>query len=124
MSNEIILKKIEDMVNIANDIKEQNEGIGDIFLMNIMNSMDIIKAYNNKDNLDISDKIKLISSLLGVDLEEMVKHIIEKNSGINQSETEKDVVDFIINNSKIDDYEKFLQENSVKENLSYLKETI
>lgn len=130
--NSIIVDKVEAMFNIAKEIVEEDKVIGEVFLMNIINSMDIINAKVKSETLDLSDKLKTISDVLNIDLEELVKMIIEKHYSqgqggdfISNEDAEKDVVDFIINNTKnIDDYEKFLQENSVKENLDYLKENL
>ena len=132
MSQELILEKIEKLIEIANEIAELDEIVGNVFLMNIKNSMDILSATVKEEPLDLSEKIEFISQYLGIDLEELVKEIVEKDftstqSGtlISSEEIDKDAVDFIINNTKnIDDYEKFLQENSVKENLNYLKENL
>jgi hypothetical protein len=127
-----ILNKIEQMVNIAREISEIDETMGDVFLMNLRNSMDIIETSIENKPIDISDKIILLAELLNLDLETYIEDIVkakfsETQDGtlVSREEADKEVLDFIINNTKnIDDYEKFLKENSVKENLDYLKETL
>lgn len=125
---DLILDKLEKLIEICKEISDIDSKVGDVFLMNVFNSMEIIKTSVQKTPIDISDKIVTISNYLGIDLEELVINILEKHNNyleIIQEETDANTVDFIINNTKnIDDYEKFLQENSVKENLDYLKENI
>lgn len=125
----ILIDKINKMIDLTKEISDIDRAIGDIFFMNILNSIDIINAEIKSEELDISDKLKTISKFLGVDLEKLIAEIIEDKYTTLQDGTLKDseevneeVLDFIINNSKdIDNYETFLKENSVKENLNYLK---
>lgn len=130
--NDNIMEKVQQLVETAKEISDLDKVIGDVFLMNILNSMDIIQCSANSQELDISEKIKVISNLLGIDLETYISSLIEakytqSQNGelIKNEEIQEEVLDFIINNSKdIDDYEDFLKENSIKENLDYLKENI
>lgn len=125
----ILIDKINKMIDLTKEISDIDRAIGDIFFMNILNSIDIINAEIKSEELDISDKLKTISKFLGVDLEKLIAEIIEDKYTTLQDGTLKDseevneeVLDFIINNSKdIDNYEAFLKENNVKENLNYLK---
>lgn len=124
-----LIDKINKMIDLTKEISDIDRAIGDIFFMNILNSIDIINAEIKSEELDISDKLKTISKFLGVDLEKLISEIIEDKYTTLQDGTLKDseevneeILDFIINNSKdIDNYEAFLKENSVKENLNYLK---
>lgn len=123
-----ILAKIEEIIKISYEIREIDEKIGDVFLLNIHNSMKILQAIGGKEeNFDMSEKLILLSNLLGVDLTELIKHIIEEENfkqEIEMDTSDKNVMDFIINNTDIDDYESFLKENEVKENIDYLKGAI
>lgn len=124
-----LIDKINKMIDLTKEISDIDRAIGDIFFMNILNSIDIINAEIKSEELDISDKLKTISKFLGVDLEKLISEIIEDKYTTLQDGTLKDseevneeILDFIINNSKdIDNYEAFLKENNVKENLNYLK---
>ena len=130
--NNKIMDKVKQLVEISKEIADLDKVIGDVFLMNILNSMDIIQSSANSQELDISEKIKVMSNLLGIDLEVFIAKLIEdkytptqNGELIKNEEIQEEVLDFIINNSKdIDDYEKFLKDNSIKENLDYLKENI
>ena len=124
-----LIDKINKMIDLTKEISDIDRAIGDIFFMNILNSIDIINAEIKSEELDISDKLKTISKFLGVDLEKLISEIIEdkyttlQDGSLKDSEeVNEEVLEFIINNSKdIDNYETFLKENSVKENLNYLK---
>lgn len=120
MNDEIIFNKIAELIKICNDIKEVNETLGNIFLMNVENSMQIIQSLNSEKELDISEKISLISELVGIKLEDIVIQIMNNNR-IDTENSEQESVDFIINNSDIDDYEKFLKKNLIKESIEELK---
>lgn len=137
LNEDKILNNISIMIEAANEIREDNEILGDIFLANLKNSMQIAQALETSTELDISEKIELMSGLLGLSLEEIVLNIIDKNqndcacteqesvefimNNSNLENSEQESVDFIINNSDIDDYEKFLKENSILNNIKELK---
>jgi hypothetical protein len=125
--NNKIFSKMENIVNTMMEIQTENPLIGDVLLNGFQTSMNIIEEFtkhNEVKELDISEKIQIISNALGLDFEELVIHIMEQEKQKNDENLENsdnDVIDFIINNSKkIDDYENFINEN-VKGNLNYLK---
>lgn len=122
-NQEIINNEIEKIFNSILEIKKQNELMGNVFLDGVVLSMNILKEISENENikeLDVSEKIKIISKLLGFSLEEIVINIIENNK--NNDEIDDETIKFITSNTN--DYEKFLKENSVKESLNYLKEVI
>lgn len=123
-NQEIINNEIEKIFNSILEIKKQNELMGNVFLDGVVLSMNILKEISENENikeLDVSEKIKIISKLLGFSLEEIVINIIENNNK-NNNEIDDETIKFITSNTN--DYEKFLKENSVKESLNYLKEVI
>lgn len=123
-NQEIINNEIEKIFNSILEIKKQNELMGNVFLDGVALSMNILKEISENENikeLDVSEKIKIISKLLGFSLEEIVINIIENNNK-NNNEIDDETIKFITSNTN--DYEKFLKENSVKESLNYLKEVI
>ena len=128
--NNSILSKMENIVNTMMEIQTENPLIGDVLLNGFQTSMNIIEEFtkhNDVKELDISEKIKIISNALGLDLEDLVIHIMEQEAQKNAENLENsdnDVIDFIINNTKeVDNYENFIDEN-VKGNLNYLKGVI
>jgi uncharacterized protein (DUF1697 family) len=78
------------------------------------------------NTLDVSSQIELVSEILGFSLEEMVMHIIQKNSEMNLNDKEPDTetMNFLTSNVDVDDYEKFLEENKVKDNLNFLSKEL
>jgi len=135
-----IITKMNQIFELIKEIKNENDAIGSLLLANFKNAVDTIEAANNKTELDISEKIETVTKLLGYDLEELVKHIIEKDYINNQAgdlvaskEADAATIDFILGNAKsinntddssIDDYEKFLADNNLKENMEFLKKEI
>lgn len=135
-----IITKMNQIFELIKEIKTENDAIGSLLLGNFKNAVDTIEAANNKTELDISEKIETVTKLLGYDLEELVKHIIEKDYINNQAgdlvaskEADAATIDFILGNAKsinntddssIDDYEKFLADNNLKENMEFLKKEI
>jgi hypothetical protein len=125
------IDKLNGIFNLITEIKGEDEVLGTILLNNFGNIINGIDAAQNNKDLEISQQIEMISALLGLDLEAIVKHIIETDYGMDQNgdlvnaeEADKESIDFIlgnINNTKIDDYEQFLEDNNVKENMEFLK---
>lgn len=128
--NNEIFSKMENIVNTMMEIQTENPLIGDVLLNGFQTSMNIIEEFTKHTDvkeLDISEKIEIISNALGLDLEDLVIHIMEQEAQKNAENLENsdnDVIDFIINNTKeVDNYENFIDEN-VKGNLNYLKGVI
>lgn len=125
------IDKLNGILQLITEIKGEDEALGTILLNNFGNVINGIDAAQNGKDLQINDQIQIISSILGFNLEEIVKNIIEKDYGmdqngdlVNSEEADKESIDFIlgnINNTKIDDYEQFLEDNNVKENMEFLK---
>lgn len=119
-----IVEKIDQMIQIANEICDEDQKIGEIFLANLGNSIQIIQAGLAQKPLDIDDKLELLCDLLQIDLEEIIVEIMNRKNA-EMEDGDSDTVEFIINNTKdIEDYANFLEENSVKDNLAYLKEKL
>lgn len=135
-----IIDKMNKIFELIKEIKDENDAIGSLLLVNFKSAVDTMEAANNKVELDISEKLETISKLLGYDLEQLVTHILEKDyinsqSGdfVNSKEADAATIDFIIGNTtsinnkdgeSIDDYEKFLVDNKLKENMEFLKQEI
>lgn len=135
-----IIDKMNKIFELIKEIKDENDAIGSLLLVNFKSAVDTMEAANNKVELDISEKLETISKLLGYDLEQLVTHILEKDyinsqSGdfVNSKEADAATIDFIIGNTtsinnkdgeSIDDYEKFLADNKLKENMEFLKQEI
>lgn len=98
---------------------------------------------NDEDRINVTDKIKVLSDIINFPIENFLNDLIrekideiQKNQQTNfDKEVDKETLEFITSNSKmndieinvdleIDDYENFLKQNSVKENLNFLSKNI
>jgi hypothetical protein len=132
-----IVEKINDIIKIVGEISDEDENVGKILFQGLgisINTLDVVFRTANLENesgeklntLDVSSQIELVSQILGFSLEEMVMHIIQKNSEMNLNDKEPDTetMNFLTSNVDVDDYEKFLEENKVKDNLNFLSKEL
>jgi methylthioribose-1-phosphate isomerase len=126
-------EKLNDIFQIIKDIEiEDDPGVSTVLLDGFILSLNIIKELSEKSNpaetLDISEQIQMVTRCLGVNLEELVVHIVkqmnEGQDGNSDKPVDQNTLDFIISNSDLDDYEKFLAENKAKEDLDFLSKAI
>lgn len=119
---------------LIKEIGEEDKLVGDVLMVNFERSVKTLQAAKDNTPTDVSDQIRLVTDLLGIDLEVLVKTIIEQDYAMNQSgdfvnsgEAEQATIDFIVGNSQninnqnnnIDDYEKFLSQT--KTDMEFLK---
>lgn len=122
--------KLTELQNIVREIDEIDAGVGaimwDSFGLGINSMQAVVKAGGTAD-LDLSERISMVSNILGLDIEELVKFIIERDfmsqeaQDIMSKAADEETLSFITSDEDIDDYEKFIEENKVKENLDFLK---
>lgn len=120
--------KLNQILELIKEIKIENDDIGNILMVNFKSAINTVEALRTKTQLDLNEKIELLSELLGIKIEDLIKNIID-NDYINVDDSDQETIDFILGTSKninntnkeIDDYEKFLEDNKVKENIDYLK---
>ncbi len=129
-----MVEKINLILGLIKEIQAEDVVIGDVLMINFDNAIKTLQAINTGTPNDVSAQLKLITELLGIDLEQLVKAIIEKDYAVNQGgdfvnsgEADQATLDFIVGNSQninntnnnIDDYEKFL--NQTKSDMEFLK---
>jgi uncharacterized protein (DUF1697 family) len=131
-----IVQKINDIIKLIGEITDEDEYVGKILFQGLgtsINTLEVVfktielesKIGEKVEPLDVSAQIELVSSVLGFSLEEMVTHIVQKNSEvISDKEPDKETMEFLTANVDVDDYEKFLEENKVKDNLNFLSKEI
>jgi hypothetical protein len=126
-------EKLNDIFEIIKAIEiEDDPGVSTILLDGFILSLNIIKELSEKteptETLDISAQIQMVSKCLGISLEELVINIVkemnEGQDGNSDKPVDQNTLDFIISNSELDDYEKFLAENKAKEDLDFLSKAI
>jgi hypothetical protein len=126
--------KIALIFELIKEIGKEDKLVGDVLMVNFERSVKTLQAAKDNTPTDVSDQIRLVTDLLGIDLEVLVKTIIEQDYAMNQSgdfvnsgEAEQATIDFIVGNSQninnqnnnIDDYEKFLSQT--KTDMEFLK---
>ncbi len=122
-------EKIEEIIKLMGEISEEDNVTGRVLLDGLGLSINVLETISKeefKGTLDISDQINLVSNILGFSLEEMVMYIIQQSSddSLSDKEPDKETMDFLSSSVDVDDYEKFLEENKVKDNLSFLSKEI
>ena len=120
----------ESLANIATNIGKIQEidlQIGGVLASGLNLSMKIIQELQDgtHDESDMSKNIELINAVLGISLEDLVKHILEEVNKTNETsskEADKETLDFITSN--LDDYEKFLAKAKASDDLEFLSKSI
>lgn len=126
--DEIVIEKLKNIAQIINEIKEHDQALADLIWMGFDTSMSLAKSVseNVESNkpIDISVQLEQIFDVLGIDMEQFILGIVQKNNTAEVSDKEPDLetLDFIT--SDMDDYEKFLAKNSAKNNLDFLSKEI
>lgn len=120
-----IVTKIEDMFNIVGEIGKEEPGIANILTENLTIALNTIKVIadngGTRPDVNIDEQLDLITEILGISLEDVVLHIVEtKNPNNINKEADQETLDFITSQADVDDYETFLDENKVKDNLNFL----
>ena len=112
--------KIKLIFETIKEIKELDETVAVVYMDSFVLAHNILTALGEGKQVDVSGQIELVSKALGYDLEDLVKHILMKNS--NPKEPDEDTLKFITSN--MDDYERFLAEAKSKDAIDFLKDNI
>jgi hypothetical protein len=127
-----IEEKMGQIYDLIKEIEKENQDVGYVFMEGFGMSINIIKAAKHvaeTKNMDVSEKIQIVTGILGFSLEELVLSILEKqaveNGNMNFTKApDEETLDFITASSDLDDYEKFVAQNSAKQNLEFLNKEI
>lgn len=121
-----IIEKIEQIHTLIKEVGSEDPGMGNILLEGFGISLNTIRAVAEKGDrevIDLTEQVELVTKALGFSLEEIVKHVLDtKFSPEVNKEPDQGVLDFIT--SDLDDYEKFLAANKAKEDLNFLSKEI
>ena len=115
--------KLSDIFNIIEDIKTIDPGIAAILIEGFGLSLNLIESVaknNGREEIDLSEHLEIITSILGVSLRDLVS--IAMNTQEVNKEPDQATLDFIT--ADLDDYEKFLAKNAAKEDLDFLSKEI
>ena len=122
--------KLSDIFDIIKEIGNEDKGVANILMEGFGISINIIEQVandpdNKRSDFDLKDQINMVSESLGFSLDELVLDIVSKadDDTMNKNkEAGEETLDFIT--ADVDDYEEFLKENSVKDDLEFLKQEI
>lgn len=122
-----IVDKMNEINTILQEIQAEEPAIAAILYDGFgiaLNTMREISAKNDREGIDISEYMIMVSRALGVSVEDMVMHVLQKNSTSSEvlKAPDEETMNFIT--SGLDDYEKFIAENKAKDDLNFLKDNI
>ena len=86
------MEELNKIVELINSIKEKNQALGDILAYNFNISLKEYQTLVDNKPLDVSEKILMVSEILGVNIEEMIKNIISKR---NECKADPQLEEFI-----------------------------
>lgn len=115
--------------NILQSLGElESKGLADILAFQIIQGVNLFNLASSGKNIDVSESVKFISELLGIDFdanlrkyikEKLVPEVMYSGNPIEDDFTDDEIVDYIIQNSKltnesVDKYKRTLSETIQK----------
>lgn len=120
-----VVDKLCQIGDIITDIEKEDPGMAAILQEGFGLSLRIIKEVSERgqrDTIDVSEHIEIMSKILGVSLNDLVMSILNNQGQESNKEPDQATLDFIT--SDMDDYEKFLAQNKAKTDLDFLSKNI
>jgi hypothetical protein len=123
-----VKEKLDNIFNNVMDLKDIHPLLHFVLIEGFalsINIMEEIDKNGSREKIDLSKHLEIITKILGVSLEDLIKQClkkIEEEKGESTKSPDQETLDFIT--SDLDDYEKFLAKNSSKENLEFLSKEI
>lgn len=126
MSN--VVDSLVQIGQIIEDIEKTDPGVSNILKEGFGLSLNIIKEVSERGNrevVDITEHIEIVSKILNVSLQDMVMSILQQQeTTVSDKEPDQGTLDFITSTSDMDDYERFIAQNSAKADLDFLSKNI
>lgn len=125
-----LINKIEQLNNIVNEIDAIDAGVGTVFLDAFgiaLNTLQTIEANGGSlASVDVSEQLIAVSNAMGIDVRQLIETILqndysEQSQDIMSKAADEATLNFITSQEEVDDYERFIEDNKVKENLAFLK---
>lgn len=106
----------------------ESKGLADILAFQIIQGVNLFNLASSGKNIDVSESVKFISELLGIDFdanlrkyikEKLVPEVMYSGAPIEDDFTDDEIVDYIIQNSQltnesVDKYKRTLSETIQK----------
>lgn len=122
-----VADNIKQIFAIIDDIAKDEPGIANILFEHTGLAVSVIQqiAAGNNVTDTTEQKMALVASIFGFSLEEVIEEAITSRAEetINKAPDEE-TLSFITAQEDVDDYERFLKENNVQENLIALAQEI
>jgi len=124
-----LVNKIEQLNNIVKEIDAIDSGVGTIFYDAFgiaLNTMKIVNEHGGSlAEVDVSEQLIAVSNAMGIDVRKLIEDILMRDysdqQDIMSKAADEATLEFITSDEDVDDYERFIEENKVKENLDFLK---
>jgi hypothetical protein len=120
-----VIDKLQQIATLIDEIKAEDSALADVLWSGFRLSMDLsTKIGENPDDVDMSEQLTTVCNMLGIDLQALVMYILQTTNTGQDSDKPVDekTLDFITGD--LDEYEKFIAQNSAKENLDFLSKEI
>lgn len=120
-----IVDKLIEIGEIISKIEEQDPASAGILREGFALSLDILQKFAEtgaRETIDISEHLDIVCNIMGVDLKDLVMHILQTQNTDSSKEVDKSTLEFIT--SDLDDYEKFLASSKAKADLDFLSKEI
>jgi len=124
-----IPQKMHQINMLINEIHNEDPGVAKVLRGGFEMSFDVMDQILKNEGrplkeYDVSKQIEVVCDLLDIDIEQLVMQAIDdlnQQGDIEQKAADEKTLAFITADEDVDDYETFLEENKVKENLDFLK---
>ena len=127
-----IIWNLNRIFNCINEIGETDAACGKMLLESFTIALGAMKTAaengGKREKIDLDEQLHLVSDVLKIDFEQLVQHILETKfaaNDINKKAADEETMEFITAAAEdVDDYEKFLEENKVQENITFLSKEV
>lgn len=120
-----IADKLNLIASTINEIGEEDTAVAAILLEGFAVSIGLMQELQENgavDPLDVSRQLQVITNVMGVSLEELVKVALSNVQDTSSKPADQETLDFIT--SDLDDYERFLAQSKAKGDLDFLSKEI
>ena len=120
-----IAEKLNLIAQTIIEIGDEDEATAAILLEGFTVSIGLMQELQENgsvDGMDISRQLEVITKIMGVSLEDLVKAALANVQDNSSKPADQETLDFIT--SDLDDYERFLAQNKAKGDLDFLSKEI
>jgi uncharacterized protein YxjI len=122
-----VIDKLTQIATLINEIKEEDSELANVLWNGFRLSMDLAKSVSDsqgKEKVDISEQLTTVCDILGIDLQALVMYILQTTNTDQGSDKPVDEKTLEFITGDLDEYEKFIAQNSAKESLDFLSKEI